>query len=104
MPLRGAGWLARQVSLDRRASSPLATQGESTLRFCVNEVGTHRPGTAPPFLPRVSDTDRQSASITHATAQQMMVRGLIERDRAATRFALTDQGRAVLAALARGEG
>jgi hypothetical protein len=28
-----------------------------------------------------------------------MVRGLIERDRAATRFALTDQGRAVLGAL-----
>jgi len=31
------------------------------------------------------------ASVTHATAQQMMVRGLIERQ-AATRFALTDQG------------
>jgi hypothetical protein len=43
-----------------------------------------------------SDTDWQAASITQ---QHMMVRGLIERDRAATRFALTDQGRAVLGAL-----
>jgi hypothetical protein len=33
-----------------------------------------------------------SASITHATAQQMMVRSLIERQ-AASRFALTDRGR-----------
>jgi hypothetical protein len=49
-----------------------------------------------------SDTDW--AGITHATAQHMMVRGLIERDRAATRYALTDEGRAVLAALlAKGE-
>jgi hypothetical protein len=46
-----------------------------------------------------SNTDWQAASITHATAQQMMVRGLIERDQAASRFVLTDQGRAVLAAL-----
>jgi hypothetical protein len=44
-----------------------------------------------------SDTDWQAASITQATAQHMM--GLIERDRAATRYALTDQGRAVLGAL-----
>ena len=40
-----------------------------------------------------------AASITHATAQHMLVRGLIERDRAATCYALTDQGRAALAAL-----
>ena len=46
-----------------------------------------------------SGTDWQAASITHPTAQQMMVRGLIERDQAASRYALTDQGRAVLAAL-----
>jgi hypothetical protein len=45
-----------------------------------------------------SDTDWQAASVTHATAQHMMVRGLIERE-AASRFKLTDQGRAVLAAL-----
>jgi hypothetical protein len=45
-----------------------------------------------------SDTDWQAASITHATAQHMMVRGLIERQ-AATRYALTEQGREVLAAL-----
>ena len=32
-----------------------------------------------------SGTDRQAASITHATAQQMMVPGLIERDRGAVR-------------------
>ena len=43
-----------------------------------------------------SDTDWQRAGVSHATAQHMMVRGLIERDQAATRFALTDQGRAVL--------
>ena len=34
----------------------------------------------------------------------MMVRGLIERDRTAPRFALTDQGRAVLAALLKAGG
>jgi hypothetical protein len=45
-----------------------------------------------------SGTDWQAASITHATAQHMMVRGLIERQ-AAPRFVLTDQGRAVLAAM-----
>jgi hypothetical protein len=45
-----------------------------------------------------SDTDWQAASITHATAQHMMVRGLIERQ-AASCYVLTDQGRAVLAAL-----
>ena len=28
-----------------------------------------------------SDTDWQAATITHATAQHMLVRGLIERDR-----------------------
>jgi hypothetical protein len=50
-----------------------------------------------------SDTDWQAASITHATAQHLMVRGLIERDRAATRYVLTEQGRAALAALL-GEG
>jgi hypothetical protein len=46
-----------------------------------------------------TDTDWQKAGVTHATAQHMMVRALIERDRAATRFALTDQGRTVLGAL-----
>jgi hypothetical protein len=46
-----------------------------------------------------SDTDWQAAGITHATAQHMMVRGLIESDSAATRYALTEQGRAVLSAL-----
>jgi hypothetical protein len=40
-----------------------------------------------------SNTDWQAASITHATARQMMVRGLIERDQAASRFLLTEQGR-----------
>jgi hypothetical protein len=45
-----------------------------------------------------SDTDRQKAGVTHATAQHMMVRGLIERDQAVSRFVPTKQGRAVLAA------
>jgi hypothetical protein len=44
------------------------------------------------------DTDWQAASVTHATAQHMMVRGLIEGE-AASQFKLTDQGRAMLAAL-----
>jgi hypothetical protein len=37
-----------------------------------------------------TDTDWQEASITHAMAQQMMVRGLVERDRGATRHVLTE--------------
>jgi hypothetical protein len=49
-----------------------------------------------------SDTDWQKASVTHATAQHMMVRGLIERDQTASRFMLSDQGRAVLGALLHG--
>ena len=55
-----------------------------------------RCGCMPTML--ASDTDWQAASITHATAQHMMVRGLIERE-AALQFNLTDQGRSVLAAL-----
>jgi hypothetical protein len=47
------------------------------------------------------NTDWQAASITHATAQHMMVRGLIERQ-AAARYALTDDGRTVLAAMLEG--
>jgi hypothetical protein len=39
------------------------------------------------------------SGVTHATAQHMMVRNVIERDQAATRFVLTGQGRAVLSAL-----
>jgi hypothetical protein len=49
-----------------------------------------------------SDTDWQKAGITHATAQYMMIRGLIERDHAATRYILTYEGRVVLAALLSG--
>jgi hypothetical protein len=45
------------------------------------------------------DTDWQKAGVTHVTAQHMMVRNLIERDQAATRFILTEQGREVLAAM-----
>lgn len=46
-----------------------------------------------------TNTDWQAASISHATAQHMLVRGLIERGTGATSHRLTDQGRAVLAAL-----
>jgi hypothetical protein len=42
-----------------------------------------------------SGTDWQAASITHATAQHTMVRGLTERDLSATQYKLTEQGRAV---------
>jgi hypothetical protein len=45
-----------------------------------------------------SDADWQKAGVTHATAQQMLIRGLIERQ-AARRFVPTKQGRAVLAAV-----
>jgi hypothetical protein len=45
-----------------------------------------------------SGTDWQKAGVTHATAQQMMIRGLVERQSAGS-YVLTDQGRAVLAAL-----
>jgi len=43
-----------------------------------------------------SDTDWQKAGVTHATAQHMMVRGLIEREGGAGSYALTAEGRAVL--------
>ena len=39
--------------------------------------------------------------MTHATAQDLLVKNLIERDSTAARFKLTPQGRAVLAALLR---
>ena len=47
-------------------------------------------------------SDWQVASITHATAHHMMVRGLVERDTGATSYRLTDQGRAVLHAQLKG--
>jgi hypothetical protein len=46
-----------------------------------------------------SDTDWSQAGVTGSIAQHMIGRRLIERDHLATRFVLTDQGRAVLAAL-----
>jgi hypothetical protein len=46
-----------------------------------------------------SNTDWQRASVTHVCAQQMMVRGLVERDGGAASYTLTDEGRTVLAAL-----
>jgi len=46
-----------------------------------------------------SGTDWERASVTHATAQQLLVRGLIDRNQSAGRFKLTPLGRDVLAAL-----
>jgi hypothetical protein len=46
-----------------------------------------------------SGTDWERAGVTHATAQQMLVRGLIDRDPGPARFKLTPLGRDVLAAL-----
>jgi hypothetical protein len=46
-----------------------------------------------------SATDWQKAGVTHATAQHMLVRGLVERATGATNYKLTDQGRAVLDAM-----
>ena len=46
-----------------------------------------------------SGTDWERGGVTHATAQQLLVRGLIDRDQSASRFKLTPIGRDVLAAL-----
>jgi hypothetical protein len=46
-----------------------------------------------------TDTDWAAAGITGATARTMQVKGLIERDQAATRLVLTEQGQAVLTAM-----
>jgi hypothetical protein len=46
-----------------------------------------------------SGTDWFKAGVTHSVAQHLLVRNLVERDQAAADFVLTDQGRAVLAAL-----
>ena len=45
-----------------------------------------------------SGTDWERAGVTHATAQQLLVRGLIDRHQSG-RFKLTPLGRDVLAAL-----
>jgi hypothetical protein len=45
-----------------------------------------------------SGTDWQKAGVTHATAQHMMIKCLVERQ-AAGSYVLTDEGRAVLEAL-----
>jgi hypothetical protein len=46
-----------------------------------------------------SGTDWEHAGITHATAQQMLVRGLIDRVGPAGRFKLTPLGHSVFVAL-----
>jgi hypothetical protein len=46
-----------------------------------------------------SGTDWQRAGVTHATAQHLMIRGLVEREGAAGSFAPSEQGSAVLEAL-----
>jgi hypothetical protein len=45
-----------------------------------------------------SGTDWERAYVTHATAQHLLVRGLIDRDPGPARFKLTPLGRDVLAA------
>jgi hypothetical protein len=45
-----------------------------------------------------SDTDWRAAGVTHTAARHLLVRGLIGRDHTGTRYVLSDQGRAVLAA------
>jgi hypothetical protein len=52
------------------------------------------------LLCMASDTEWELAGITGATVTALIIRGLIERD-AASRLALTEQGRAVLAAIGR---
>jgi len=46
-----------------------------------------------------SGTDWERAGVTHAMAQQVLVRGLIDRASGHARFKLTPLGRDVLAAL-----
>jgi hypothetical protein len=46
-----------------------------------------------------SGTDWVRAGVRHATAQQVLARGLVDRDPGPTRFKLTPLGRDVLAAL-----
>jgi len=46
-----------------------------------------------------SGTDWQRAGIAALAAQQMMIRGLVEREGGAGAYVLTDEGRAVFAAL-----
>jgi len=46
-----------------------------------------------------SGTDWERAGVTHATAQQVLVRGLIDRASTQARFRLTPLGRDVFAAL-----
>jgi hypothetical protein len=48
-----------------------------------------------------SGTDWERAGVTHARAQQLLVRRPIDRDQSAGRFKLTSLGRDVLAALLR---
>jgi hypothetical protein len=51
-----------------------------------------------------SGTDWERAGVTHATAQQLLVRGLIDRHQSAGRFKLLPLGRDVLAALLKWPG
>jgi len=46
-----------------------------------------------------SSADWERAGVTHATAQQLLVHGLIDRNQSAGRFKLTPLGRNVLPAL-----
>ena len=46
-----------------------------------------------------SGTDWERAGVTHATAQHVLVRGLIDRTSTRARFKLTSLGRDVLTAL-----
>jgi hypothetical protein len=46
-----------------------------------------------------SGSEWEEAGVTHATTQQMLIRGFIERASTSTRFNLTPLGRDVLAAL-----
>ena len=46
-----------------------------------------------------SNTGWQGTGVTQATARQMMVRGLVDRQGGAGSYVLTDEGSAVLAAL-----
>jgi len=82
----GIGGQCQELKMAKLPSSETMAAGltvpERILLFCL-----------------ASDTDWRNAGITHTTAQHLLVRALIGRDSAGTRFVLTHQGSAVLAAL-----
>jgi hypothetical protein len=67
---------------DQSRSPPVSACRERVFLFCL-----------------ASNTDWQRAGVTHTTAQQIIIRGLVEREGGAGTYVLTDEGRVVFTAL-----